>query len=275
MADSLSETKKAGGYFFGSNPIIRKLSRIEETDAENSCTYSGIIVKLAYFMVMVLAGILLNAIMAGKWGGEVVTLSEGFTATYNEIIALGIAALALIVAPILAVFIKITIPVTGALFCAATGFTVAWAGSKFGKEYASTIWLALLVTTVVVVMMGFLYFSGKVKVTKKFRTVLIVLFLGSIASSIIVFILSLIPGTRPFVSSIMENGVFNIVTSVLMIVIASLFLLVDFDTIRRSVDDGLPKKYEWYASFGLAFSVIWLFFKILELLGKLKNNKSN
>ncbi|MBR6347703.1 MAG: Bax inhibitor-1/YccA family protein, partial [Spirochaetales bacterium] len=34
-------------------------------------------------------------------------------------------------------------------------------------------------------------------------------------------------------------------------------------------------KYEWYASFGLAFSVIWLFFKILELLGKLKNNKSN
>ena len=97
----------------------------------------------------------------------------------------------------------------------------------------------------------------------------------SIASSIIVFILSLIPGTRPFVSSIMENGVFNIVASVLMIVIASLFLLVDFDTIRRSVDDGLPKKYEWYASFGLAFSVIWLFFKIRELLGKLKNNKSN
>ena len=59
MADSLSETKKAGGYFFGSNPIIRKLSRIEETDAENSCTYSGIIVKLAYFMVMVLAGIII------------------------------------------------------------------------------------------------------------------------------------------------------------------------------------------------------------------------
>ena len=276
MADSLSSTQKSGGYFFGSNPIIRKLSRIQETDAENSCSYAGIVVKLAYFMLMVLAGILLNAIMAGKWGGEVITLSEqGFSATYNEIIALGIAALSLIVAPILAVLIKITIPVTGALFCAATGFTVAWAGSKFGKEYASTIWLALLVTTVVVVMMGFLYFSGKVKVTKKFRTILIVLFLGSIASSIIVFILSLIPGTRSFVSSIMENGVFNIVTSVLMIVIASLFLLVDFDTIRRSVDDGLPKKYEWYASFGLAFSVIWLFFKILELLGKLKNNKNS
>ena len=276
MAESLSQTQKSGGFLFGSNPIIRKLSRIQETDAENSCSYGGIIVKLGYFMLMVLAGILLNVIMAGKWGGEVITFSEqAIAVSYNEVIALGIAALALIVSPILAVFIKITIPVTGALFCAATGFVVSWAGSKFGREYASTIWLALLVTTVVVVTMGFLYFSGKVKVTRKFRTVLIVLLLGSVGSSLIVFILSLIPGTRPIVDSIMENGAFNIVTSVIMIVIASLFLLVDFDTIRRSVDDGLPRKYEWYASFGLAFSVIWLFFKILELLGKLKNNKSN
>ena len=276
MSDSLSQTKRTGSFLFGSNPIIRKLARIDETDAENSCSYAGIALKLGYFMLMVLAGILLNAVMAGRWGGEIIALSEeAFTITSNEAIALGIAAVALIVAPILAVFIKITIPVTGALFCAATGFTVSWAGSKFGREYASTIWLALLVTTVVVVLMGFLYFSGKVRVTKKFRTVLVVLFLGSILSGLIVFILSLIPGTRPFVNSIMQNGVFNIVASVLMIVIASLFLLVDFDTIRRSVDDGLPKKYEWYASFGLAFSVIWLFFKILELLGKLKNNKSN
>jgi uncharacterized YccA/Bax inhibitor family protein len=62
----------------------------------------------------------------------------------------------------------------------------------------------------------------------------------------------------------------NIGGSILYVLIASLFLLVDFDTIRRAVDDGLPKKYEWWASFGLAFSVIWLFFKILELLSKLK-----
>lgn len=276
MAQSLIKEERRSSFLMGSNPVIRKLARIEETDAENSCSYAGIALKLGYFMLMILAGILLNAVMAVRWGGEIIALSEeAFTITSNEAIALGIAAVALIVAPILAVFIKITIPVTGALFCAATGFTVSWAGSKFGREYASTIWLALLVTSVVVMTMGFLYFSGKVRVTKKFRTVLIVLLLGSIASSLIVFILSLIPGTRPFVSSIMENGVFNIVASVLMIVIASLFLLVDFDTIRRSVDDGLPKKYEWYASFGLAFSVIWLFFKILELLGKLKNNKSN
>lgn len=275
MAETLSTTRNKG-FLMGTNPIIRKLSRIEETDSEHSCSYAGISTKLLYFMLMVLAGVLLNVIMGSRWGGEVVQI-EGITkvVTKNEIIALVIAFLVMVVSPILATFIKITIPVTGALFCASTGFVISWAGSAFGKEYAQTIWLALIVTAIVVMVMGFLYFSGRVQVTKKFKTMLIVLILTSVFVSILGFILSLIPATRGFVQSMMGNAVINIGASVLMVIIASLFLLVDFDTIKHSVDDELPKKYEWYAAFGLAFSVIWLFFKILELLAKLKGNKKN
>lgn len=275
MAQTLS-TSTNKGFLMGTNPIIRKLSRIEETDSEHSCSYAGISTKLLYFMLMVLAGVLLNVIMGSRWGGEVVQI-ESITkvVTKNEIIALVIAFLVMVVSPILATFIKITIPVTGALFCASTGFVISWAGSAFGKEYAQTIWLALIVTAIVVMVMGFLYFSGRVQVTKKFKTMLIVLILTSVFVSILGFILSLIPATKGFVQSMMGNAVINIGASVLMVIIASLFLLVDFDTIKHSVDDELPKKYEWYAAFGLAFSVIWLFFKILELLAKLKGNKKN
>ena len=275
MAQTLS-TSTNKGFLMGTNPIIRKLSRIEETDSEHSCSYAGISTKLLYFMLMVLAGVLLNVIMGGRWGGEVIQI-ESITKviTKNEIIALVIAFLVMVVSPILATFIKITIPVTGALFCASTGFVISWAGSAFGKEYAQTIWLALIVTAIVVMVMGFLYFSGRVQVTKKFKTMLIVLILTSVFVSILGFILSLIPATRGFVQSMMGNAVINIGASVLMVIIASLFLLVDFDTIKHSVDDELPKKYEWYAAFGLAFSVIWLFFKILELLAKLKGNKKS
>ena len=275
MAETLSTTRNKG-FLMGTNPIIRKLSRIEETDSEHSCSYAGISTKLLYFMLMVLAGVLLNVIMGSRWGGEVVQI-ESITKviTKNEIIALVIAFLVMVVSPILATFIKITIPVTGALFCASTGFVISWAGSAFGKEYAQTIWLALIVTAIVVMVMGFLYFSGRVQVTKKFKTMLIVLILTSVFVSILGFILSLIPATRGFVQSMMGNAVINIGAGVLMVIIASLFLLVDFDTIKHSVDDELPKKYEWYAAFGLAFSVIWLFFKILELLAKLKGNKKN
>ena len=276
MAKTLSATTSRNSFLMGTNPIIRKLARIEETDSENSCSYAGISTKLLYFMVMVMAGILLNAIMGGRWGGEVIkTDSIEKLLTVNEVIAVGIAALVLIISPILASLIKVTIPVTGALFCASTGFVISWAGSTFGKEYAQTIWLALIITAIVVMVMGFLYFSGKVQVTKKFRTMLITLFITAIGASLLGVIGSLIPATRGFVTGLMDNAVINIGASVLMVVIASLFLLVDFDTIKHAVDDELPKKYEWYAAFGLAFSVIWLFFKILELLGKAKgNNKS-
>lgn len=270
-----SNNTGSSGFLLNSNPIIRKLSKVEETDAENSCTYSGIQTKLIYFMVMIFVGILLNAIMAGRWGGETYVLKEqGIVFTTHEAIAVVIAALTLIVSPILATLIRITIPVTGALFCASTGFVVAWAGTAFGKEYAQTIWLALILTAIVVMVMGFLYWTGKVQITKKLRTMLMVLILSSIGGSLVTGILALIPATRGFVSGLAENATLNIAASVIMVVVAALFLLVDFDEIKRSVDEDLPKKYEWSAAFGLAFGVIWLFFKILELLGKAKGNKS-
>ena len=270
-----SNNTGSSGFLLNSNPIIRKLSKVEETDAENSCTYSGIQTKLIYFMVMIFVGILLNALMAGRWGGETYVLKEqGIVFTTHEAIAVVIAALTLIVSPILATLIRITIPVTGALFCASTGFVVAWAGTAFGKEYAQTIWLALILTAIVVMVMGFLYWTGKVQITKKLRTMLMVLILSSIGGSLVTGILALIPATRGFVAGLAENAALNIAASVIMVVVAALFLLVDFDEIKRSVDEDLPKKYEWSAAFGLAFGVIWLFFKILELLGKAKGNKS-
>ena len=277
MAKTLaSGNTRSTGFLLNPNPIIRKLSRIEETDAENCCSYSGIQTKLIYFMVMVFVGVALNLIMAGKWGGQLIVLEEqGIAITSHEAIAVVVSAILLILSPILATFIRITIPVTGALFCASTGFVIGWAGNTFGKEYAQLIWLALLITAIVVMVMGFLYWTGKVQVTKKFRTVLMVLILSSIGASLLTLILALIPATRGFVSSLAQNSVINIGASVIMVIIASLFLLVDFDEIKRSVDEELPKKYEWSAAFGLAFGVIWLFFKILELLGKLKGNKSS
>lgn len=277
MAKTLaSGNTRSTGFLLNPNPIIRKLSKIEETDAENCCSYSGIQTKLIYFMVMVFVGVVLNLIMAGKWGGQLIVLEEqGIAITSHEAIAVVVSAILLILSPILATFIRITIPVTGALFCASTGFVIGWAGNTFGKEYAQLIWLALLITAIVVMVMGFLYWTGKVQVTKKFRTVLMVLILSSIGASLLTLILALIPATRGFVSSLAQNSVINIGASVIMVIIASLFLLVDFDEIKRSVDEELPKKYEWSAAFGLAFGVIWLFFKILELLGKLKGNKSS
>jgi len=278
MADSLNNSRSASGHLFNNNPVIRKLAKVQETDAQNCCTYAGIRAKLVYFMVMVVLGAVASLFVRTRsihWSGSVLYSAEGITMTSTEVLFIGAIAIVFILSLILSLLIKATIPVTGALYCLSTGYLVSWAAYTFGKEYASLILLALLITAVVVTILGYLYFSGKVQVTKKLRTVLIALVFTVLGISLLSLIMYLIPFTRSFVSSLMDNAVLSIAGSVVMVVIACLFLLVDFDTIRGAVEDELPKKYEWWAAYGLAFSVIWLFFKILELLGKLKGNNKN
>ncbi len=273
MANTLA-TGTSNRYMFRSNPVLRKLSKIEETDQDNCCTYAGIKAKLIYFMVMVLVGIV-AALAIRKMGLASTTAfeDEGVALSMMEIIAIAIAGIGFVLTMLLAFLIKVTIPVTGALFCACSGYVISWAALVFGPEYAELVMMALGITVLVIMSLGFLYFTGKVRVDKKFRTVLTTLIITSVLASLLMFIGYLIPATRSFVVAIEGNSVIYIASSIIMVIIASLFLLVDFDTVRRSVDDELPKKYEWWAAFGLAFSVIWLFFKILELLSKIKGNK--
>ena len=51
--------------------------------------------------------------------------------------------------------------------------------------------------------------------------------------------------------------------------------MVDFDTIERSVEQKLPKKYEWIVAFGLAYTIIYLFLKIFNLICKLTQKNSS
>ena len=39
--------------------------------------------------------------------------------------------------------------------------------------------------------------------------------------------------------------------------------------IDACVKEGYPKEYEWSAAFGLVFTVLWLYLRILELIIRL------
>jgi len=73
----------------------------------------------------------------------------------------------------------------------------------------------------------------------------------------------------------MQNSVLMIALDVVGLVIAALFLISDFTVIDNCVKEGYPKEYEWSAAFGLVFTVIWIYLKILDILIRLtgKDNK--
>ena len=62
--------------------------------------------------------------------------------------------------------------------------------------------------------------------------------------------------------------------SVFVVVIASLNLVLDFDFIEQGAEAGAPKYMEWYASFGLLVTLVWLYLEILRLLAKLQSRRS-
>ena len=66
---------------------------------------------------------------------------------------------------------------------------------------------------------------------------------------------------------------FSIGFSLVVVVIASLNLVLDFDFIEEGVENGAPKYMEWYGAFGLMITLVWLYLEILRLLAKLNSRK--
>ena len=70
-----------------------------------------------------------------------------------------------------------------------------------------------------------------------------------------------------------NNSTFGIIFSFGVVVIASLNLVLDFDFIEEGSEIGAPKYMEWYATFGLLVTLIWLYLEILRLLAKLQSRR--
>jgi len=81
-------------------------------------------------------------------------------------------------------------------------------------------------------------------------------------------ILWMIPGA-PQVPFIHGSGYIGIGFSLLVIAIAALSFVMDFDYIEKGVEQRAPKKMEWWGAFGLLVTLVWLYIEIVRLLLKL------
>lgn len=267
-------TKKQGVELFYTNPMIRKITRIEEKSAD-CATYSSIGNKCAFFMAMVIVGVLL-LIGLQMINPSTIVMEDGSAVTISTAALLATIPFGLffIIMPFIAMLIKKTIPVTGTLYCMSVGYCISLMAQLFA-EYRDAISLALIITIAIVAVMALVYSRGWIKVDDKFRSIMKILFFTSIVSGLLMLVAYFIPQLRGIVMFVIENPVLSLAGSVVYVVIASLFLLVDFDAIQNAVEGKMPRKYEWIAAFGLAFSVIWLFLKVLDLILKMTGKDSS
>ena len=265
-----------------SNPVLRRLNKVTEVSEVNSATYGGIAVKTIYFLLFSIAGVILHVLLKATLAtaGEPHLLTiRGFEVIIStgEIIAISASALLGIVFQLLAFFARGTTPVTGALYCVTQGYFISFlifkVLSAYDLEYLGA--LALAITMMIILVMAILYTTGVIRVTKKFRMVLLTLVITMAGISLLSLIAYFIPFTRSIMAGVYNNIGISIAFSVIFIIIAALFLICDFDTIDHVVNDKLPKKYEWQAAFGLSFTVLWLYLKVLDIIMTIAGSKNN
>ena len=143
-------------------------------------------------------------------------------------------------------------------------YEVAYGGTA-GNGIVAT---AILATVGVFTGMLILYASGMFRVTEMFRRVLYTALLGLVISSFFLIIFFLFSG---FNTQGMIGFIFAIV--IISVVVASLYLMVDFDNIRIMVEGGADKRTEWMLSLGLLVTLVWLYIEILRLIAILRSRK--
>jgi uncharacterized YccA/Bax inhibitor family protein len=114
--------------------------------------------------------------------------------------------------------------------------------------------------------MLFLYRTRILRVTDKFRRIVIGATLGVAVFYLASFVFSRFGANVSFLSS---SGV-GILFSLFVAGLAAFNLALDFDFIERGESMGLPRRMEWFAALGLLVTLVWLYLEVLRLLAKLR-----
>ena len=153
-----------------------------------------------------------------------------------------------------------------ALIVAYTVFEGAFLGAislMYNQIADGAVWQAVLGTASVFAVSLFLFRSGKVRVTPKFTRWLMFALLGYALFSLINFVLLMTGVLGEFG---MRNGPIGVIVGLVAVGLAAASLIVDFDSIKRGVEAGVPAKMAWSAAFGLLVTLIWLYLELLRLV---------
>jgi uncharacterized YccA/Bax inhibitor family protein len=168
---------------------------------------------------------------------------------------------------LITVFKKEWAAVTAPIYALLQGFVVGGLSAFYEARFPGIVIQAVGLTFGTLFCLLMAYKSGLIKATENFKLG-VVAATGAIALLYVVNIVMSLFG-KP-IGFIHDSGTLGILFSVVVVVIAALNLVLDFDFIENGAENGAPKYMEWYGAFGLTVTLVWLYLEILRLLSKLR-----
>lgn len=113
------------------------------------------------------------------------------------------------------------------------------------------------------------YAAGFLRPNAMVRNIIVIATAGIMFAYLINMVLRLIPGMGG-IGFIHSAGPFGIGFSVFVVILAAANLLLDFQFIEDGAARGAPKSMEWYGSYALLVTLVWLYIEFLRLLSKMR-----
>ncbi|MFW6248813.1 MAG: Bax inhibitor-1/YccA family membrane protein, partial [Bacteroidota bacterium] len=161
------------------------------------------------------------------------------------------------------IFKKTWSPITVPIYSVLEGLFLGSISAIFESRFPGIVMQAVSLTFGTLFAMLFAYKSGIIKVTNKFRMGVVAATGGIFFAYMISFLLNMFGLNIGFMHS---NGPVGIIISLVVIVVAALNLVLDFDFIEKNASSQVPKYMEWFAAFGLIVTLVWLYIEFLRLL---------
>lgn len=244
-----------------SNPVLSKSAFNVQTYTASyteTMTLNGTLNKSVAMLLLVVVG----ALYTWKMFFGAATIEAGSALVSRWIFIGGIGGF---VFSLITIFKKSWAYITAPIYAILEGLFLGAISAFFEASYPGLVMQAIVLTfgTLFIMLIG--YRSGIIKVTQKFRAGIIAA-TGAVALVYFIsFIFSMFGAGGLIINS---NGILGIGISLIIVAIAALNLVLDFDFIAKGSKAGLPKYMEWYAAFGLMLTLVWLYIEILRLLSK-------
>ena len=171
-----------------------------------------------------------------------------------------------LVAAIVTIWKPTTANISAPIYAVLQGLALGAVSGMYEYLYDGIVMQALALTFGTLAALLLAYKSGLIKPTENFRLMLFAATGGVFILYLVSFIMSFFGGPIGFIHS---NSLMGIGFSLVVVAIAALNLVLDFDFIEQASESGAPKYLEAYGAFSLMVTLIWLYLEILRLLSKI------
>jgi uncharacterized YccA/Bax inhibitor family protein len=227
---------------------------------EERMTLQGTINKSFLLLVVLLAGAF------WPWSQYLTTGDASVVTAPLMIGAIGGFILALIIS-----FKANLAPVLSIPYAALEGLVLGSLSAIFERRYPGIAIQAVGLTFAVFAVMLVAYKLGIIRATERFRAVVI----GATLSIAVVYAISMILGMFHVQAPLMvlnSGSPLGIIISLVIVGVAALNLILDFNFIESGAAQGAPRYMEWYGAFALLVTMVWLYLEILRLLSKMRRD---